>query len=74
MSSPATPTSLKQVFSDEVLLSAGRSVVSIAALHGGAVQFSIGGIELALVDILDLRHVVATSVFPAQSLERLNTF
>ena len=74
MPSPAPPTTRKHIWSDEVRLFTGRSVGSNAALHGGAVQISIGGVELALVDILDLRHVVAKSVSPAQSLERLNPF
>ena len=57
-----------------VMTPAGRPVLRTAALHGGVSHIRIGGVELALVDILDLRHVVAKSVSPAQSSERLNPF
>ena len=67
LSSPAPPRPRINVWCDEVWTGAGRSVVRTAALHGGAVHIRIGWVEIALVEILNLRHIVAKSVSPAQS-------
>ena len=45
----------------------GRSVVWAAAPHRGSVHVSIGRVKLALVDILDIRNIVAKSVSPRLS-------
>ena len=45
----------------------GGSVPWDAAPHGGAVKIRIERVELALVHILDIRNIVAKSVFPRLS-------
>jgi len=50
---------------------AGRPVLRTAALHGGAVRVSIGGVEVTEVHILDLGHIVTISVFPSLSMSQL---
>ena len=67
MSSLTPPTTGSKSALDQVGRGAGRSVVSSAALHG-AVLIRVGGVELALADILDLGHIVAASVAPAPAL------
>ena len=74
LSSPAPPRTTSNTWCDEVQSGADRSVVRTAAFHGGAGLIGVGGVELALVDIRDLRHIVAKSVGPARSVERLNPF
>ena len=46
---------------------AARSVVRAAALQRGPVQVRIDRVKLALVEILDIRNIVAISVYPSLS-------
>ena len=68
VSSPTPPRTVCESCLDQVWNGAGRSVVSSAAFHG-TVLIRIGGVEFALADILDLRHIVAVSVAPAPSFK-----
>ena len=74
LSSPTSGRTRSQIWCNQVLSGAGGSVGNTAALHGGAVNISIGWVEVALVDILDPSHSVAISVFPAQAMKRFNEF